>query len=408
MSLELLTILDADGKAQKGKDPNLPKDTLLFLYEQMVQVREFDRRMLMLQRQGRIDDAVLAFNEAMALDPNNGVAVMSAANTQANQRNYDESTKLFRRAQTMQLPDLVKRLAFIRWITDGTNAGNCDVAAEALDAARKSPVFDPLRFVEREAFMMARCDYEEARGAALLAKHVALHPDNERLANGLQTLHFGRPENRYRELGIQVSRDAIAADVKDLFIFSSLATALVEVGRIEEAREIAGRAVQTRTIFVGPSRMQRAADAFEARIHYQQKEYAKADEIYRRLVAAQPWREVREFSGYGRLKLAMNQYDEAAAVYNDGLKRLPRSCQLWQELGTVYATKGDVATALATFDKGIAAVPKCGLNYNEAARLLIKQNRVPEAKQKLDALIKIAPNSDGAVIAKEILAGMGK
>jgi hypothetical protein len=62
----------------------------------------------------------------------------------------------------------------------------------------------------------------------------------------------------------------------------------------------------------------------------------------------------------------------------------------------VYATKGDVATALATFDKGIAAVPKCGLNYNEAARLLIKQ--------KLDALIKIAPNSDEAVIAKEILA----
>ena len=65
-----------------------------------------------------------------------------------------------------------------------------------------------------------------------------------------------------------------------------------------------------------------------------------------------------------------------------------------------------MATALATFDKGIAAVPKCGLNYNEAARFLIKQNRVPEAKQKLDTLIKIAPNSDGAVIAKEILASI--
>jgi hypothetical protein len=40
-------------------------------------------------------------------------------------------------------------------------------------------------------------------------------------------------------------------------------------------------------------------------------------------------------------------------------------------------------------------------------RLLAKQNRVPEAKQKLDALIKIAPNSDGAVIAKEILVSIG-
>ena len=50
----LVRLLEDDGTVQKGKDPNLPKDVLLFLYEQMVQVREFDRRMLMLQRQGRI------------------------------------------------------------------------------------------------------------------------------------------------------------------------------------------------------------------------------------------------------------------------------------------------------------------------------------------------------------------
>jgi pyruvate dehydrogenase E1 component alpha subunit len=53
-SLGLVRLLEDDGSVAKGKDPNLPTDTLLFLYEQMVQVREFDRRMLMLQRQGRI------------------------------------------------------------------------------------------------------------------------------------------------------------------------------------------------------------------------------------------------------------------------------------------------------------------------------------------------------------------
>lgn len=50
----LVRLLEDDGTVQKGRGPNLPVDTLLFLYEQMVQVREFDRRMLMLQRQGRI------------------------------------------------------------------------------------------------------------------------------------------------------------------------------------------------------------------------------------------------------------------------------------------------------------------------------------------------------------------
>lgn len=51
---QLVRVLNDDGSVVKGADPKLPPDTLLFLYEQMVQVREFDRRMLMLQRQGRI------------------------------------------------------------------------------------------------------------------------------------------------------------------------------------------------------------------------------------------------------------------------------------------------------------------------------------------------------------------
>jgi tetratricopeptide (TPR) repeat protein len=360
-----------------------------------------------LRRQGKLDEAVLALNEAMTLDPNNGVAVISAAGAQGSQRNYDESGKLYQRAQTMQLPDAVKRNAFQIWAIGGTNTGNCDVATHALQEARKSPVYDSLGFVGSEAMVMARCGYEEARAAALLAKHLAMHPDNERFVNTLTAIHFNRPEGRYRELGVQISQDAIAAGANDVFVFTNLAYALLDSDRVAEAQETYGRIAAAETINRSPTVRQRAQEMFEAQVHYQQKEYAKADEIYRRLIAVQPVRDVTQYSRYGRIKLAMNQYDNAIAVYNDGLKRLPKNCQLWQELGTVYATKGDVATALATFDKGIAAVPKCGLNYNEAARLLIKQNRVPEAKQKLDALIKIAPNSDGAVIAKEILASLG-
>ena len=54
VSTALLTVLKPDGNAVAERDPDLPEQTLLFLYEQMVQVREFDRRMLALQRQGRI------------------------------------------------------------------------------------------------------------------------------------------------------------------------------------------------------------------------------------------------------------------------------------------------------------------------------------------------------------------
>jgi len=54
MSLELLSILDKDGKAQKGKDPNLPAAELQKLYRLMVATRALDDRGLALQRQGRI------------------------------------------------------------------------------------------------------------------------------------------------------------------------------------------------------------------------------------------------------------------------------------------------------------------------------------------------------------------
>ncbi|MCA8977416.1 MAG: hypothetical protein KDC98_22025, partial [Planctomycetes bacterium] len=53
-SIGLVRLLEDDGSVARGQDPGLDTTTLLYLYEQMVQVREFDRRMLMLQRQGRI------------------------------------------------------------------------------------------------------------------------------------------------------------------------------------------------------------------------------------------------------------------------------------------------------------------------------------------------------------------
>ena len=50
----LYSVIKEDGSASPRTDPGLPEDQLLYLYRTMVQTREFDRRMLVLQRQGRI------------------------------------------------------------------------------------------------------------------------------------------------------------------------------------------------------------------------------------------------------------------------------------------------------------------------------------------------------------------
>ena len=54
MSLELVSILDKNGRAAKGKDPNLPAEELQKLYRLMLGTRVLDDRGLALQRQGRI------------------------------------------------------------------------------------------------------------------------------------------------------------------------------------------------------------------------------------------------------------------------------------------------------------------------------------------------------------------
>jgi tetratricopeptide (TPR) repeat protein len=359
-----------------------------------------------IMRQGRVEDAVLAFGEAMALDPDNGVAVINLANAKADKRDYEEAAPLFAKAQSMRLPDAVKLRALRSRIVGATNTGDCDAAAQALRDARASPLYESWKFITTEATYAALCDYEEARAVAMAAKAHALHPQDADYAELLAFLSFLRPEDRYREQGFKISREAIAAGVEDAGLYSNFMFVLVIAGRFDEAAEMQAKVER---LVRDPVRIDRDRAVVSGIVHVERKEYAKADEAFRRLFATVPPREEWQFSRLAQIQVGLGRHDEAMAIYRDGLKRLPRNCGLWQEMGSAQATRGrpeDITAALATFEQGIAAVPKCGLTTNAAARLLIAQGRSAEAKAKLDALIRQAPNSDGAVIAKEILSGM--
>ena len=359
-----------------------------------------------LVRQGRSVDALLAFGEAKALDPNNGVAVINMANVKADQREYGEAAQLFLRAQTMRLPDAVKLSSLQRRVVGATNTGDCDAAAQALRDARASPLYEPWKFFAVESSYIALCEFEEARAVALVAKAHALHPDDSGYANLLAYLHFVRPEGRYREQGFKVSRNAMAAGVDDPWVYDNFRTALLEAGRFEEAADIQVRAER---LLRDPLRLDKNRTLHSGLVYFYRREYAKADEVWSRLYALVPPREQIQFSLLGVTKTGLGQHDQAVAIYRDGLKRLPKNCRLWQELGSAQAARGrleDITAALATFDQGIAAAPKCGLSYIAAARLLIQRGRPAEARTKLEPLIRQAPNSDGAVIAKEILASI--
>jgi tetratricopeptide (TPR) repeat protein len=218
-------------------------------------------------------------------------------------------------------------------------------------------------------------------------------------------VHLTRPEKRHLDDAIKVYRRAISNGVEDTSIYGNLATALAAKGEYDESRQAYEKSNQLRLKIGAPIFSE---DGYNGTVYFWKGEFAKADAALRRFYTTTPLREERQFVTFAGTQTELLRFDEASALYNDALQRYPKSCLLWEGFGNMYAKKGDAATALATYDKGIAAVPKCGSNYNAAARFLIKQNRLPEAKEKLDALMKIAPNSDGAAIAKEILATLAK
>ena len=306
----------------------------------------------------------------------------------------------------MRLPDAVKLGALRRRISGATNTGDCDAAAKALSDARTSPLYESWKFISTEAFYVQFCDFEEARAVAMVAKAYSLHPQDADYANVLAALSFLRPEGRYREQGFKVSREAIAAGVDDTHLYWNTWFFLLLAGRFDEAAEM--KAKEQRLIR-DPVLLERARAEATGFVHLHRKEYAKADEAFKGIFATVPPREEGEFWALAQTQVGLGRHDQATAIYRDGLKRLPKNCRLWQELGSAQAARGrpeDIAAALAIFDQGIAAVPKCGLTYNAAARLLVTQGRPAEAKAKLETLIKVAPNSDSAVIAKETLSGI--
>jgi tetratricopeptide (TPR) repeat protein len=354
-----------------------------------------------LLRQSMQNEARAAFAEAMALDPTNGVAVINAANAQTALRNYSEASVLYVKAQSMKLPDSVKALALLRRVSGAVAVGDCPVAAQALQDAKASPSYTSSNGAGVEAYYIARCEFEEARAVALIEKYTTLHPDARGPMSWLGLIHMIRPERRYLNESIKVFRTLIDDGAEDALLYNNLSRALAENGEYEASRQLHDKANVLRQKTGAPTL---SNDGYDGTIHFWKGEYEKADAALRRFYSTNPLREEWQFLIFAGTQVGLGRYEEASKIFNDGLTRLPMSCLLLEGLGRMHVTKGDVESALAAFDKGINTTPKCGLNYNSAARLLIKQNRKPEAKQKLDALIKIAPDSDGAAIAKEILA----
>ena len=138
-------------------------------------------------------------------------------------------------------------------------------------------------------------------------------------------------------------------------------------------------------------------------------EYREAEALFRENLTNSATVRGFTFTNFANYVLARtNRVDEAITTLRAGYARYPQYCPAYDDAGTSLFKGGRDAEAFAEWEKGIVAVPKCDLTYVYMARALIERKRLPEARQKLHALLKVSPESDGAEIAKELLAEMAK
>ena len=100
-------------------------------------------------------------------------------------------------------------------------------------------------------------------------------------------------------------------------------------------------------------------------------------------------------------QLIGNSYDitgdskKAIKVYEDGLKRFPKSGSLYMEVGTLYLLDNDYDKALEYYNRGILAEPDFASNYYRAAKLyLSSDNAKVWGLIYAESAVLLAPSND--------------
>ena len=374
-------------------DPRLPPNVMAVAYDAYGSA---------LMRQDKHVEALAAFDQAISYDPQSGLAVMNAAQANFFLGEFQESSKLYERAVDMKISDAAKSAAFRYRASGAWNRGDCAALEAAIRQAKTFTQYDARRGRWMDASFLTRCAYEEAKGIEMLRAAVSLHPDSSSAWSWLGTVSQWRPGKKYLREAIEASQRAVDLDVGNFSAYLNLAFARAENGQTEQAMAAYNGFKQIRK-FDNPR-----SNFGLAHILYAKGEYQTAESMMQRNIATPKTAVPVHYQLLGMAQDKLGKSDEALSTFRAAQKLFPASCALYDEAGKLLLKQQRTQEAFAEFDRGIAAVKKCGLPYISHARALIEMNRILEARAKLDALIKVSPTSDGAEEAKEILATLGK
>ena len=133
-------------------------------------------------------------------------------------------------------------------------------------------------------------------------------------------------------------------------------------------------------------------------------QYPEAAGLFERAIKLEP-RNVDARVGLAKVKMKLGHPDQAVAMLQEGLAKLPKAAPLWNEIGIAYAKQEQYPEAIEALEKAHKFDPSSELYRTNLAGVLVVMGEEHKA-YKLYA--QTMSEADARVQIARILGGMGK
>ena len=115
----------------------------------------------------------------------------------------------------------------------------------------------------------------------------------------------------------------------------------------------------------------------EALACYRAGDLARAEQLYRQIVAAAPT--ALHYADLAIVLENQGKYEQAVATYQEAMRRNPKEERPHYNLGNLLRDRGQTEEAITSFRQAIALNPRYADAHNNLGRLLVEQGRSEEA-----------------------------
>jgi len=141
-----------------------------------------------------------------------------------------------------------------------------------------------------------------------------------------------------------------------------------------------------------------------ASAHVSQKQYDAAVPLFQALLKKHADDSVLNYA-MGSVLFLQAKFDEAAVHLHKSIQANPNQAASYYYLGLIAEEKGQTADAIATFSDVVKRDPEYGPAYEGLGRMLVKEQKYPEAEEALRKAVLLSPGSVKAHYQLGILLG---